>query len=1207
MQESSKQLDAPIEGEVATTRRALGLDDALIGNLPPDARELLIEHLELWGNPLETLAVANLLREVHGPLLYLLDVEAAAQLALGNMAGAQQINERRQRRSSTIANQAFDALALQALGKEAHARQIADELATTYPKSLTAQRAAATVIARYGDFAAAHALLDAFLDHAPGNPVATLTLGSLALAAGDTLLAAEMAERLGPGVPANLPDSHLPELAELLQALGRSESAAAVHLEHERRRQMHFAHLAEVLAPYTSLAPDTVVDGAAIYSHIHGPASVPATRDEERRVRLETARHFGFSSLREGQAETIAAVLRGESVLTVMPTGAGKSLCYQLPALVLPRSSLIISPLIALMKDQVESLPIMARGQAIFINSTLTDAEIAERMAGVAQGKYKLIYAAPERLRQREFLRALRSAGLDLFVIDEAHCVSLWGHDFRPDYLFLQEARHELGNPTTLAMTATAPPRVRDEIVEYMRDDSAALAATAELTDKELTDKIENGSERAASGLALLGAPPKVIALDIFRSNLHLSALRFNNEEEKLEAVLKFTAESPGSGIIYVNTRHKAEALAYALRDVGVAAEAYHAGMENRSAIQDRFMANKTRVVVATVAFGMGIDKADIRFIVHFHPSRSLAGYYQEVGRAGRDGKPSQGVLFYSANDWVNLRRWARADEYGADFLERVYAGVAAQMGAGEEERSETLVGAVDARRLQRVLNSNETAVRVGISLLERADLLSRSFDVAQDLTVALPTKLPPSARDERDLVDLLRGLGLRAGQSVTTKTAAVADMMGWSIDEMDGALLDWETAGYLRVTRSHRAMSITLPPRPADLRARLDRLLEQSQALGQRRIDDMVGYATAEGCRHGYISAHFGSPPRSKCTVCDNCTGIRPEIPTPGETHHPLPEDGEIIPMILDSLISLPRPVGRSGLARILVGHLRAAFTPDKARHHGALKGLGEGGVAEYIDDLLENGMLRQYESNGFNVLAPTLSGRAEADAWLAEHPEMAAYGAAPVADDAEAEGDADAAENVETVTYTALQKALWLWRRRLAEDLGQPPYIVMSNELMLQIAELRPATLAALATLPGMGAQRMEHYGPTIMDLITLNAPGAEDAQLMQLQRANQAENKAAAAEKRAASAAVSPRMERKIFMKLQEMRQKQAVAARGRASDLASNTLLKEIARLAPDSLAALEAIPGFKNSGMRSEAAQIVTFISAVRTSEAEGAQ
>ena len=331
----------------------------------------------------------------------------------------------------------------------------------------------------------------------------------------------------------------------------------AVQLELARRHDLDLRALQQALAPYTDTSV-TAIDPAQLYNQLSGPESIQVARQEQRSIQLEAVRHFGFMKLRTGQIEVMATILRGESMLTVMPTGAGKSLCYQLPALTLPKATLVISPLIALMKDQVESLPTAARSRATFINSTLTEEELSERMAGVARGDYKLIYAAPERLRQRKFLRALRTAGLALFVVDEAHCVSLWGHDFRPDYLFIQEARRELGNPPALAMTATAPPRVRDEIVDYMSSDN--------LLDKE-TQK--STTQR-----------PRVMLLDIFRSNLHLSALRFQNEEDKLAALLKFVADTEGSGIVYVNSRHKSESLAFQLRDAGVTAEAYHAGSE---------------------------------------------------------------------------------------------------------------------------------------------------------------------------------------------------------------------------------------------------------------------------------------------------------------------------------------------------------------------------------------------------------------------------------------------------------------------------------------------------------------------------------------------------------------------------------------------------------------------------------------------------
>ena len=1136
--------------------------------LPPEVRDQLLEYLKRWGAPAERITAVQVAREAHGPLLFLLDYHAAACLADGDAPQALEIIERRQRRSTTIASQVIEAEALLATGHDAHAETVAADISQAYPRNPVAIRAAAHVFAAAGHFEQAHTLLAAYLGLRPGDVAAQITLARLALAAGELALAQDVERRLGAGVPVTAEDDDLVQLAELHAALGNAESAKSVHLELARRKRSQLESLAAALAPFVDLAPDLAADPAELYRHLSGPQSITVSRDERRAVQLEAARHFGFMKLREGQTEIVASVLRNESVLAVMPTGAGKSLCYQLPALMLPKPTLVISPLIALMKDQVDSLPTVARRQATFINSTLTDEEIAARLAGVGRGDYKLVYAAPERLRQRAFLAALRRAGLALFVVDEAHCVSLWGHDFRPDYLFIQEARHALGNPPALALTATAPPRVRDEIVDYISSDPT-------------------GDQAAIH--------PRVIALDIFRHNLHLSALQFHNEEEKLTALIKFVSETADSGIIYVNSRHRAEALAVALRGEGVSAEAYHAGMQERGAIQDRFMSDKTRVVVATIAFGMGIDKSDIRFIVHFHPSRSLAAYYQEVGRAGRDGKPSQGVLFYSNNDWSNLRRWAKADEYTADFLERVYAAVAAQLGihpdAAEPAPLDNVSGPVDLRRLLQVLNTDETTARVAVSTLERADLLSRGFDVPQELALTLPRRVPEAAKADAGFMQLLSGLALGPGQAATFKTRNVATFMEWDQHDAESVLLEWEAVGWIEVNASRRAMWIDLAPRPADLHERLDRMLGQSAAVAQRRIDDMVGYATSETCRHGYISAHFGSPPRSHCDVCDVCTGIRPALPQGEVLVDGLPEDADVALMIIDSLVSLPKPVGRSGLARILAGSLRAPVTPDKARHHGRLKGLGEGGIMEYIDELLEQGRLRQYERQGYPVLAPTMRGRAEAEAWLGEHPDLAALGdtpapsaTEPVEADTPSEGD----------KYTALQKAVWLWRRRTAEAISQPPYMVLTNELILRIAETRPQTLDELAALPGMGAQRLEHYGPTLLDIIHLNQPEPGDDEKLAAQRA------APPRPYVAPPAAVSPQVERRIYLKLQEFRQKHAVARRDRPSVIASNTLLKTIAHTAPVDEQALLDLVGFRQSGLADAAGVILAIVAAARS-------
>ena len=1137
------------------------------GALPPELRDQLLDFIHLWGSPAETLALLAIFWELHGPLLAFLDREAEARFAQGDLPGALETIERRQRRSTTVASQALEARIALAAGHTAAALAVADDISKAHPLHSAAVNAAAAVYAELGQVAEARALLDTLLAARPKDLDSLVTAAHLALAQGDRDGARQMAARLGGGVPAGATVSQLRALQKLHEILGNGQSRDAIGVEIGRRRIIDEEALRSALAPVVGLVK-TGGDLEQVYAALSGPDRIAVSNQEARRIKLAAIRNFGFGNLRPGQTEIITSILRGESVLAVMPTGAGKSLCYQLPGLELEHATLVISPLIALMKDQVEGLPAVAQSKATFINSSLDEDELKQRMEGVAAGRYKLVYAAPERLRQRPFLHALRDAGLSLFVVDEAHCVSLWGHDFRPDYLFIQEARTELGNPPALAMTATAPPQVRDEILDNL--------------------------SRNGDGTLTRPERPQVVALDIFRSNLHLSAIQFHNDEEKLAALIKFVNETPGSGIVYANSRRKCEALALRLQSEGVAAEAYHAGLSDRGGVQDRFMKGQSRVVVATVAFGMGIDKADIRFIVHFHPPRSLAAYYQEAGRAGRDGAPAQCTLFYSANDWANLRRWAKADEYGRRDLEKLYAAIASQLGVETEEgaQAQAASGPVNIRRLEQVLNVDETEVRVGVSILERAGLLRRSFDLPSEVEVGLPSraKSGKGSPEQSELERFLRKVSLRPGRSAAFATRDIAAAMDWPLLAVEARLLEWHSAGYISLLSSKREMAIELPPRPEDVAERLEGQLAQSRILGQWRIDDIVGYATADSCRHGFISAHFGSPPRIRCTVCDSCTGIRPEVPEVMRPDVPLPDDADVEPMILDCLLSLPKPVGRSGLGRILVGHLRAPVAANECRHHGRLYQLGEGAIVELLDEMIERKLLRQYERQGYPVLALTMAGRVIAEEWLAAHPEMAD----PTAAAGEA-GEAAQEEEEEPAveTYTALQKALYAWRRRTADEQGIPTYAIMDNELMLRIAETRPQFPEELAELPGMGAARLEKYGGVILDLVKLTPANEGDEAMLVAQRENPPEKKSgpvAPAAKR-----VDPRVERQVYMKMQEMRQKIAVAERGKSYLIAGNGLLKEIAKSAPRSEEELTAIVGFRSSGLAGKEDDILAAI------------
>src|SRR5215216_2823987 len=394
--------------------------------------------------------------------------------------------------------------------------------------------------------------------------------------------------------------------------------------------------------------------------------------------------HFGFEDFREGQREVIGSILEGKDAVVVMPTGSGKSLCYQLPAMILDGVTLVVSPLIALMKDQVDAL--RARGlPATFINSSISESEQRARIDSLRRREQKLVYIAPERFRSSRFNSALQSIPISLFAVDEAHCISTWGHDFRPDYLRLRSVIGSLGRVQTLALTATATPYVRSDIIQQL-------------------------------GLN----QPQTFVSGFDRPNLSIEVVHTEKERQKISHIRRLAKTHSGSGIIYTATRKAVEQVGVKLQSAGLSVSTYHAGMPDsvRVKAQDNFMSGRTQMIVATNAFGMGIDKPDIRFVTHYQMPGSIEAYYQEIGRAGRDGQPSTCVLLFNYADKRTQDYFIEGSYPQPELIAKVYEALVST----NQRRIELSTRELAARAGLR----NEMAVQSALITLEKAGHVER-------------------------------------------------------------------------------------------------------------------------------------------------------------------------------------------------------------------------------------------------------------------------------------------------------------------------------------------------------------------------------------------------------------------------------------------------------------------------------------------------